>query len=285
MLSTMPICCKSQHTLVFIAWLHLIHVLDTLHMQAIEEIARACKLPYLLLCSTDDPDVKATWRALGFLFSSDEVPHLQLQRLPAWTYLQHPEFSCHAMTPHFARTSRFELPRSSEKAQVTVAGPSRCAHGHVTGFVCDTRKKVSDGSVVEPSTQLCATVLAETGIQGLTQGDACKCRTCKSWGSRRGTCCTWTTQCRCTSRCRPHASGIRWFSHTSTGGSASTGCPQRRLASGSGSRAKPRRSQSRSRPSGPPRRLWPRRGLSRPTAKWPALDNSGFGCGVQNCPR
>jgi hypothetical protein len=42
-------------------------------MQAIEEVARACKLPYLLLCSTDDPDVKATWRALGFQFSSEEV--------------------------------------------------------------------------------------------------------------------------------------------------------------------------------------------------------------------
>ncbi|KAK9915818.1 hypothetical protein WJX75_004529 [Coccomyxa subellipsoidea] len=41
-------------------------------LQAIEEIARACKLPYLLLCSTDDPDVKATWRAMGFLFSSEE---------------------------------------------------------------------------------------------------------------------------------------------------------------------------------------------------------------------
>ena len=36
-------------------------------------MARACKLPYLLLCSTDDPDVKATWRALGFLFTSEEV--------------------------------------------------------------------------------------------------------------------------------------------------------------------------------------------------------------------
>ena len=48
---------------------------DTLLMQAIEEIARACKLPYLLLCSTDDPDVKATWRAMGFLFSSEEVSH------------------------------------------------------------------------------------------------------------------------------------------------------------------------------------------------------------------
>jgi hypothetical protein len=42
-------------------------------LQAIEEVARACKLPYLLLCSTDDPDVKATWRALGFLFTSEEV--------------------------------------------------------------------------------------------------------------------------------------------------------------------------------------------------------------------
>ena len=41
--------------------------------QAIEEVARACKLPYLLLCSTDDPDVKATWTALGFLFTTEEV--------------------------------------------------------------------------------------------------------------------------------------------------------------------------------------------------------------------
>ena len=55
-------------------------------MQAIEEIARACKLPYLLLCSTDDPDVKATWRALGFLFSSDEVPFLARHLL---AYQQH----------------------------------------------------------------------------------------------------------------------------------------------------------------------------------------------------
>ena len=41
--------------------------------QAIEEVARACRLPYLLLCSTDDPDVKATWTALGFLFTTEEV--------------------------------------------------------------------------------------------------------------------------------------------------------------------------------------------------------------------
>jgi hypothetical protein len=41
--------------------------------QAIEEVARACGLPTLLLCSTDDPDVKATWRAMGFLFTSQEV--------------------------------------------------------------------------------------------------------------------------------------------------------------------------------------------------------------------
>ena len=43
------------------------------HAQAIEEVARACRLPYLLLCSTDDPDVKATWTALGFLFTTEEV--------------------------------------------------------------------------------------------------------------------------------------------------------------------------------------------------------------------
>ena len=79
--------------------------------QAIEEVARACKLPYLLLCSTDDPDVKATWTALGFLFTTAEVrapTHLSLasplwshlSALSPWTY----RTSVHATRPSFSLT-------------------------------------------------------------------------------------------------------------------------------------------------------------------------------------
>ena len=41
--------------------------------QAIEEVARALELPCLLLCSTDDPVTRNTWRALGFSLSSEQV--------------------------------------------------------------------------------------------------------------------------------------------------------------------------------------------------------------------
>ena len=41
--------------------------------QAIEEVARALELPYLLLCSTDDPVTRNTWHALGFSLSSEQV--------------------------------------------------------------------------------------------------------------------------------------------------------------------------------------------------------------------
>ncbi len=41
-------------------------------MQAIEEMARAMQIPRILLCSTDEPATKNTWRSLGFMFSTDE---------------------------------------------------------------------------------------------------------------------------------------------------------------------------------------------------------------------
>ena len=41
-------------------------------VQAIEEMARALRIPRILLCSTDDANTKNTWRSLGFLFTTDE---------------------------------------------------------------------------------------------------------------------------------------------------------------------------------------------------------------------
>ncbi|KAK9803295.1 hypothetical protein WJX72_009402 [[Myrmecia] bisecta] len=41
-------------------------------LEAIEQIARALNIPRLLLCSTDDPVTKATWKRLGFEFTSEE---------------------------------------------------------------------------------------------------------------------------------------------------------------------------------------------------------------------
>ena len=36
------------------------------------QVARALHIPRLLLCSTDDPIVKTTWRHLGFVYTSPE---------------------------------------------------------------------------------------------------------------------------------------------------------------------------------------------------------------------
>lgn len=53
-------------------------------VEAIEDIARALKLPELMLCSTNDDSVKSTWYHLGFDFASEEemerwdVPHSDL---------------------------------------------------------------------------------------------------------------------------------------------------------------------------------------------------------------
>ena len=33
---------------------------------------RCLELPILLLCSTDDPITKSTWKSLGFVFTTDE---------------------------------------------------------------------------------------------------------------------------------------------------------------------------------------------------------------------
>jgi len=33
---------------------------------------RCLELPLLVLCSTDDPITKATWKSLGFVFTSEE---------------------------------------------------------------------------------------------------------------------------------------------------------------------------------------------------------------------
>ncbi|KAL3150111.1 hypothetical protein ABBQ38_013450 [Trebouxia sp. C0009 RCD-2024] len=41
-------------------------------IEAIEEVARALDVPRLLLCSTDDPVVKTTWRHLGFVHTTQE---------------------------------------------------------------------------------------------------------------------------------------------------------------------------------------------------------------------
>lgn len=41
-------------------------------VEAIEDLARALRVPLLLLCSTNDEAVKATWLHLGFSFSTDE---------------------------------------------------------------------------------------------------------------------------------------------------------------------------------------------------------------------
>eukprot|EP00803_Ostreobium_quekettii_P004104 evm.model.scf_1690.2 EVM.evm.TU.scf_1690.2 scf_1690:6450-10078(-) len=41
-------------------------------LEAIEDVARACRASRLLLCSTDDEDTKATWRHLGFVETRDE---------------------------------------------------------------------------------------------------------------------------------------------------------------------------------------------------------------------
>ncbi|KAK9809531.1 hypothetical protein WJX73_009212 [Symbiochloris irregularis] len=40
-------------------------------LEALEDIARACNLPRMLLCSTDDPLTRNTWRHLGFVFSQE----------------------------------------------------------------------------------------------------------------------------------------------------------------------------------------------------------------------
>ncbi len=39
-------------------------------LEAIEEVARALHTPRILLCSTDEPVTKATWRRMGFSFST-----------------------------------------------------------------------------------------------------------------------------------------------------------------------------------------------------------------------
>lgn len=41
-------------------------------MEAIEDVARACKLATLMLCSTNDPAVKSTWHHLGFELTDQE---------------------------------------------------------------------------------------------------------------------------------------------------------------------------------------------------------------------
>lgn len=35
-------------------------------------VCRCLELPILLLCSTDDPVTKSTWKSLGFVFTTDE---------------------------------------------------------------------------------------------------------------------------------------------------------------------------------------------------------------------
>lgn len=46
----------------------LINALACLNVQ----VARALNIPRLLLCSTDDPIVKTTWRHLGFVYTSEQ---------------------------------------------------------------------------------------------------------------------------------------------------------------------------------------------------------------------
>lgn len=41
-------------------------------LEAIEDIARACGAVRILLCSTDDPDTRSTWKRLGFRESTME---------------------------------------------------------------------------------------------------------------------------------------------------------------------------------------------------------------------
>jgi GNAT superfamily N-acetyltransferase len=41
-------------------------------LEAIEDICRMLKIPRILLCSTDDPRVKNTWRRLGFHFTTKD---------------------------------------------------------------------------------------------------------------------------------------------------------------------------------------------------------------------
>ena len=60
------------------------------NVQAIEEVARALGLPHLLLCSTDDPVTRNTWRALGFSLSTEQVAFMLCMQaavacLPAWS--------------------------------------------------------------------------------------------------------------------------------------------------------------------------------------------------------
>ena len=41
-------------------------------LEALEDIARACHLPRMLLCSTDDALTRNTWRHLGFVFTQPQ---------------------------------------------------------------------------------------------------------------------------------------------------------------------------------------------------------------------
>lgn len=41
-------------------------------LEAIEDIARACGAVRILLCSTDDPDTRGTWKRLGFSDSNED---------------------------------------------------------------------------------------------------------------------------------------------------------------------------------------------------------------------
>ena len=60
-------------------------------VEAIEDIARALRLPKLMLCSTNDPVVKSTWHHLNFDFATDEelhawnIPHEDLVYLQGTT--------------------------------------------------------------------------------------------------------------------------------------------------------------------------------------------------------
>ena len=42
------------------------------HALACLQVARSLNVPRLLLCSTDDPIVKTTWRHLGFVYTSQQ---------------------------------------------------------------------------------------------------------------------------------------------------------------------------------------------------------------------
>ncbi len=64
---------------------------------------RCLELPLLVLCSTDDPITKATWKSLGFVFTSEEdlkvrtcksvLPH---RKRSACAYVQ--EVLCHMIS-------------------------------------------------------------------------------------------------------------------------------------------------------------------------------------------